>query len=207
MCLIIHKPAGVAIEIDLLRAATSLNRDGWGLMGFDSSGSLLLERHAEIDFDQLVATVERRQDAEFVLHLRRRTRGSTTTDNTHPFRITDGLYLMHNGTLNIGTRVPGMSDTWHLVSDVLRPLAQRRPGLLLDNAFHALLEVGLRPENKLALLDYPSQRVVLINRHHGSELDGLWLSSTRWIDRRLLPLATPRQPQEQTYIADQLNFL
>jgi hypothetical protein len=90
---------------------------------------------------------------------------------------------------------------------VLRPLAQRHRPLFLDNAFHALLEVGLRPENKLALLDQSSGRIVLLNRAHGAELDGLWLSSTRWVDRRLLPLANAPQPQEQTFEPGALSFV
>jgi hypothetical protein len=207
MCLIVHKPAGLPIDTDLLRAAISLNRDGWGLMGFAPTGRLLLERHADVDEARIVGTVESLQDAELVLHLRKQTRGSSAADNAHPFRVSEGLYLMHNGTLNVRSRVPGMSDTWHFVTDVLRPLAQRHAGLFLDSAFHTLLEVGLRPENKLALLDFGSRRIVLLNRDYGAELDGLWLSSTRWIDQRLLPLAGAPQPQERTFDAGELRFL
>ncbi|HZP13054.1 MAG TPA: class II glutamine amidotransferase [Nevskiaceae bacterium] len=207
MCLIVHKPAGIGVSEDLLRAALSLNRDGWGLMGFAPNGRLLLERHAEIDEEAVIDTVRRYEPAEFVLHLRQRTRGGVGPHNTHPIRVSTGLYLMHNGTLGIPSRVAGMSDTWHLVTDVLRPLAQRHRPLFLDNAFHALLEVGLRAENKIALLDQPSRRILLLNRAQGAELDGLWLSSTRWIDRRLLPLANAPQPQERSFAANELHFV
>ena len=207
MCLIIHKPRGARIAGDLLRAASALNRDGWGLMGFTPQGDLLIERHHEPDLDRLFDAEHRYRDAEYVLHLRRRTKGATNSDNTHPFKVTDGIYLMHNGTLRVDTPVTGMSDTWHFVHDILRPLAQRRQGLLLDNAFHKLLELSLRPENKLALLDHPTRRIVLINQAHGAELDGLWLSSTRWIDRKLLPLVTPPQPQERNYEPTEVRFL
>ena len=207
MCLIIHKPRGAAIAADLLQAAVTLNRDGWGLMGFSPQGDLLLERHQNVDFDQLLHAERRYRDSEYVLHLRRRTKGGANADNTHPFKVVDGVYLMHNGTLRVETPVAGMSDTWHFVNDVLRPLAQRRQGLLLDNAFHKLLELALRPENKLALLDHPTRRIVLINQAHGAELDGLWLSSTRWIDRKLLPLVTPPQPQERNYAPTEVRFL
>lgn len=207
MCLIIHKPRGVKIPADLLEAAVSLNRDGWGLMGFSASGELLVERHADVALDEILATEERHRDAEYVLHLRKRTRGAANADNAHPFKVTDGVYLMHNGTLKLEPRVAGMSDSWHFVTDILRPLAQRREGILLDNALHKLLEITLRPENKLALLHYPSRRIVLINRAHGAELDELWLSSTRWIDRRLLPLAVTPQPQERSYEPTEVRFL
>lgn len=207
MCLIIHKPRGARIPADLLQAAIALNRDGWGLMGFTPHGDLLLERHATVDIEELLTTERRHRDTEYVLHLRRRTRGTSNADNAHPFKVSDGIYLMHNGTLRVETPVAGMSDTWHFVTDILRPLAQRRQGLLLDNSFHKLLELALRPENKIALLDYPTRRIVLINQAHGAELDGLWLSSTRWIDRKMLPLVTPPQPQERNYEPTEVRFL
>lgn len=207
MCLIIHKPRGVEIPADLLEAAVSLNRDGWGLMGFAPDGGLLVERHANVVLEDILATEKRYREAEYVLHLRKRTRGAADVDNAHPFKITNGIYMMHNGTIKLDTRVAGMSDSWHFVSEILRPLAQRRPGVLLDNAFHRLLEIALRPENKLALLDYPERRIILINQQYGAELDGLWLSSTRWIDRRLLPLATTPQPQERSYQPSEVRFL
>lgn len=207
MCLIIHKPRGAAIPSDLLIAAAALNRDGWGLMGFDSDGDLLLERHRDVVIEELLFAERRHRDAEYVLHLRRRTRGGTDTDNVHPFKVVDGVYLMHNGTLRVETPVSGMSDTWHFVRDILRPLAQRRQGILLDNSFHKILELALRPENKLALLDHPTRRIVLLNQSYGAQLDGLWLSSTRWIDRKLLPLVTPPQPQERNYAPTEVRFL
>lgn len=207
MCLIIHKPRGIEIPADLLEAAVSLNRDGWGLMGFSKDGDLLVERHAKVDLQQILATERKLRDSEYVLHLRKRTRGAADVDNAHPFKIIDGVYMMHNGTIKLDTRVAGMSDSWHFVSEILRPLAQRRQGVLLDNAFHRLLEIALKPENKLALLDYPERRIILINQAHGAELDGLWLSSTRWIDQRLLPLATTPQPQERSYEPSEVRFL
>lgn len=211
MCLIIHKPAGLRIPAALLHAAAELNADGWGLMGFDPQGRLLLERHATIDPERLLETEAAHVDSEFALHLRRQTRGSSGLDNVHPFRIVDGLYPMHNGTLPItaasAKESPRRSDTWHFSAEVLRPLAQRHPGLFSDYAFIRLLELSLCPENKLALLDQRQRRIVLVNRDHGAELEGLWLSNTRWIDRRLFPLETTPQPQERTWSAADLHFL
>lgn len=207
MCLIIHKPRSIEIPADLLEAAVSLNSDGWGLMGFSPEGDLLIERHAKVDLEQILATERKYRGAEYVLHLRKRTRGAANVENAHPFKVTDGVYMMHNGTIKLDTRIAGMSDSWHFVSEILRPLAQRRQGILLDNAFHRLLEIALKPENKLALLDYPERRIILINQAHGAELDGLWLSSTRWIDRRLLALSTTPQPQERSYKPSEVRFL
>lgn len=206
MCLIIHKQPGLRLAPKLLAAAAAHNADGWGLMGFDTGGRLLLERHATVDLKALAEAERQYRDAEYVLHLRRQTRGGSGLDNVHPFKVVDGVYLMHNGTIRLDARVPGKSDTWHVIADVLRPLAQRHPNLLSDYAFIRVLEHGLRAENKLALLDQRLRRIVLVNRAHGVEVDGLWLSNTRWLDRRLYPLAQPLQPQETAYGAQDLRF-
>lgn len=207
MCLIVHKPAGLRIPHELLAAALTLNPDGWGLMGFAPDGQLLLERGAAIQPEALFDLERQHADAEYALHLRKQTRGSSGLENAHPFRVLDGLYLMHNGTLPIEPRVPGRSDSWHFTTDILRPLAQRHPGLLSDYAFVRLLELGLRPENKLALLDTRLRRIVLVNREHGAEFEGLWLSNTRWIDRARFPLARTPQPQERAWTPNELEFL
>lgn len=207
MCLIIHKPVGAVIPEELLAAAAAHNPDGWGLMGFDVSSRLLLEKHAVVDVAELIDTEHRLRDAEYVLHLRRQTRGGSGIDNVHPFKVTDGVYLMHNGTFRIPSRVHGRSDTWHFVTELLRPLAQRHTGLLSDRAFLQILEFGLRAENKLALLDQHQKRIAIINRQYGVELDGLWLSNTRWVDRALFPLSVTPQPQERSYRASELHLI
>jgi len=207
VCLIVHKPAGIAIPAELLGAALELNRDGWGAMGFRRDGELLMERQVRADLAAVLAFEERHREDEYVLHLRRRTRGSSTLENVHPFRVVPGVYLMHNGTLPLEARQPGRSDTWQLVSEILRPLAQRHASLLSDPAFLQLLELGLKAENKLALLHEPTREIVLVNWQHGAELDGLWLSSTRWIDRGRFPLAHAPQAQERVYSSRDLHFL
>lgn len=206
MCLIIHKPAGLAIPADLIAAALELNRDGWGAMGFAADGQLLLERRAEPELDAILAFERDNREHEYVLHLRRRTKGGGGIENAHPFRVVPGVHLMHNGTLPLEPK-PGRSDTWHLVSEILRPLALKHETLLSDPAFLQLLELGLKAENKLAILHEATREIVLVNWQHGAELDGLWLSSTRWIDRRRFPLAHAPQPQERVYSSRDLSFL
>lgn len=208
MCLIIHKPARTGIPEDLLRAALVHNADGWGVMGFERSGRSFVHKGAAAQIETLIDLERRYRDAELALHLRRQTRGSSGEENAHPFRILEGLYLMHNGTLDVPLRVPDRSDTWHFVRDVLRPLAQRYPGLLSDYGFVRVLEFGLRPDNKAALFDRGNRRLVLINREHGAEFEGLWLSSIRWIDRALFPLTsnTPGVTQARSYAPTEVGF-
>jgi hypothetical protein len=207
MCLIVHKPAGAAIPHELLVAAANLNGDGWGLMGFDHEGNLLLERHAQTTPEALIAAELRLRKAELALHLRRRTRGRVDAANAHPFEVDAGVYLMHNGTLPLPTDVPGHSDSRYLAERILRPLAQRHFGLLGDPDFLRLFEMSLTSANKLVLYDHPHRRFNILNRAHGVEFEGLWLSSVKWVDRALLPLTPVAEAQERTWSAADVGFL
>jgi hypothetical protein len=207
MCLILHKPAGERVPRELIEAAAAFNRDGWGLMGFLPDGAPLVERHAQVDTDAIEQRLRGLRGAELCLHLRLRTRGSDAPENGHPIKVSDRFHLMHNGTLRTRTRVPGRSDSWHFAVDLLRPLAVNWPEALRHGSFVALVEAGLTPENKVVLLDAQARQLVFFNRHHGAEFEGLWLSSTRWIDRRRLALSHAPQPQQKTYTAGDLDFL
>lgn len=207
MCLIIHKPSHVRIPHDLLSAAAKLNEDGWGLMGHDTGGKRLLERHAVLDLPALLETEERLAHAEYALHLRRRTRGRVDLENTHPFEIDEGVYLMHNGTLKFEHGAAGSSDTRSLSELVLRPLARRYPGLLVDREFLHLLELGFTAQNKAVLYDFPRRRFDFLNRGAGTEFEGLWLSSIKWIDASILPLSGGSSIQQRDYHAREVSFL
>ncbi|MGQ0699181.1 MAG: class II glutamine amidotransferase [Panacagrimonas sp.] len=206
MCLIVHKPPHLRIPHDLLTAAVRLNNDGWGLMGHDAGGRRLLERHSVTSLEELLETEEELAHAEYALHLRRRTRGRVDLDNTHPFEIDEGVYLMHNGTLNFDGGLAGDSDTRSFALQVLRPLARRYTGLLVDREFLRLLELSLNPQNKAVLYDFPRRRFDFLNRATGAEFEGLWLSSIKWIDAAALPLSSGGA-QQRTYTANEIGFL
>jgi hypothetical protein len=207
MCLILHKPAGASVPHELIEAAAAFNRDGWGLMGFLEDGTEIVERHLQVNVDFIAQRLSELRKSELCLHLRLRTRGSDAADNGHPIKVSERFQLMHNGTLRLKMRVPGRSDSWHFAVDLLRPLAQKWPEAISHPSFVALVEAGLTPENKVVLLDTQARQLVFFNRHHGVEFEGLWLSSTRWIDRRRLALSHAPQPQQKTYTAGELEFL
>ncbi len=208
MCIIIHKPAGASIPAALLAASASLNRDGWGLMGFAPDGEQLVERHAHVSLDALLIAEEKYRAAEIVLHLRLLTRGSTDAQNQHPIAVGDVGLLMHNGTLaGLETAQCGRSDTWHFANNVLRPLLERDAGLPAQPAFRLLIEMALGADNKAVLLHAPSRSITVFNPQLGTEIDGLWCSGTRWIDQRLYHLPDPPQPQTRSLAPGSFRFI
>jgi hypothetical protein len=182
MCLIIHKPAGVTVPRPLLQSAADHNGDGFGFMAFGGGRRLKISRRPVTHPWELLSIYEDYAAEECVIHLRRTTRGLSDADNTHPFLVTDRIGLVHNGTLDVHCHSPGRSDTWHLVEDVLRPILVSDPQVLYGRTFQSLLAGIAGPANKFVFMDAGQQRTVIVNRDHGVELDGLWLSNGRWFD-------------------------
>ena len=188
MCLIIHQPEEVTTPVDLLQSAADYNPDGFGFMGFDDTGKLRIERSASADVALATRLATEFAGRNCAFHFRRRTRGSSHAENLHPFKIAPGLYLMHNGTANVEVRLAGRSDTWHLVNDYLAPFLGNRRKLIYDRAFRHILDAWLGPQNRIVFLDEAEGRIELLHRAEGFDWKGLWLSNTRWVDRRLLSL-------------------
>lgn len=182
MCVIFHQPAGRHIPEALLRAAAVCNADGWGLMGTDADGRVVVERHRHVSVASIASRLADLPGADLCLHLRQRTRGPRDLANAHPLAVNARFALMHNGTLALPAS-DGHSDSRWLASRLLAPLLDRHPDLAADAAFVALVEAGLTPRNRVVLLDRQRRRLLFFNRHHGVERDGLWISGWHWIER------------------------
>lgn len=206
MCLIIHKPAGISIPSVLIEAAVRFNSDGWGAMGFSAGGHLVMTRWKTTNASDIQQFADMRLDDELVLHLRYRTRGAADARNLQPFEIVPGLFLMHNGEVDVPRRLADRSDTWHLVNDHLRPLLERHRDLALDRGFLRIFEQSLGPTNRVVLLSRPARRIEILNAQQGTGYEGLWLSSTRWIDEQMLEIPGAAQPQRRSYEPTGLRF-
>lgn len=189
MCLIVHQPLGHTAPLELLRSAAEYNPDGFGFMGFTRDSRVHIERHAELSFDLLKTLHTQFAGMDCAWHFRRRTRGSSKSANLHPFEVGPGLFLMHNGTVNVPIRVAGHSDTWHLAHDYLEPLLSQRRRLIYDRAFRRILTQWLGPKNRLVMLDEQDRRVEVLTPEHGIQWQGLWLSNSRWLDREAFGIA------------------
>ena len=190
MCVLIHKPAGVAVPEPIIQSAALHNADGWGVMGHTADGDTVLERHVDVDAARTIDFLRSHTDSELAIHLRRRTHGDVNACNAHPFEIEPGLYLMHNGSFTLPMRDPTYSDTWHLVHNILRPLARRHRDLITDPTFLELISAVAGPVNRLILFDASRPKLHLVNRQIGVDYAGLWIGSLKWLDAGLFDEAS-----------------
>jgi hypothetical protein len=173
MCVIIYKPEGATLERSLLeRSIEGGNIDGLGVMTA-RNGHVNVTRTMNVK-DCLAPDYI--GDAECFIHFRYGTHGTRDISNCHPFKITKGLYLMHNGIAPIPQFDQNRSDTWH-VAQLLKPMFERDRGLLGSKYLEEILQLVGGSGSKWAFLraDGASR---IVGRNKGVEHKGLWLSNS-----------------------------
>ena len=94
MCLIIHKPkAKSRIDDFIIDNAEDINPDGFGIVYTDDNSCI-----TTMDYDKARELLD--VDRPYVAHYRYATRGAINLDNTHPFPITENMWLFSNGTVS-----------------------------------------------------------------------------------------------------------
>lgn len=112
MCLIIHKKKDDILTKPFLEDVYAFNADGWGAMWLDTDGTPCTAKGMKYDtFEKFYD--EHLQDKEVMLHFRMATHGSVNVSMAHPFTISDGVYLMHNGVFH----GPNYTDPTKVMSD------------------------------------------------------------------------------------------
>jgi gamma-glutamylaminecyclotransferase len=125
MCLIIHKPKGTKVPLEILETAASKNPDGYGITYLDSFAT---HRGMTCNSLKYLARTKR----PYVLHFRFATVGSVSLDNCHPFDVKSNHYLLYsNGTVH-GYGDATRSDTQEIAEDVLSKLPKKSWEKFLD---------------------------------------------------------------------------
>ncbi len=178
MCLIVHAPANVPVPMELIEDTYHSNSDGFGLMWY-AEGRVQTFKAADIKPQEILEVVSRVQHCERILHFRMATHGAIDDTNTHPFKVVDGMFMMHNGILPFPAgRRTRMSDTAIFNATVVRPLVEAGGFDALDNAgVMELLDKVLGNSNRLAFMD-DTGKVRIFGRELGVEWRDLWCSNT-----------------------------
>lgn len=177
MCLIIYRPAGVKLKDDILLAAGRINDDGLGVM-WCKDGKIHTRR--SMDVTQVFKFLhEAGDDQTLAIHFRFATHGTKDLSNCHPFRVTDDLYMMHNGVLPLSDKQQKLSDTAVYARRILRPVVEANPGVATQPEFRALVDLSAGSSNKLLFLrnDGASGEYFWANESLGTWFEGAWYSS------------------------------
>lgn len=169
----------------LLEDVYDSNADGLGVM-YPSSDGLIVTKvlpkslyEVQQFFDSLPS-----DDRQVACHWRMRTHGDVDMDNCHPYQVSEGIYLAHNGVLHTGNDADrSKSDTWHFIRDYL---AHMTPDMLHDAKFGEILG-GFIGSNRFAIMSADG-RLSVVNKGQGVEAKGVWFSNTyAWTPSMLIP--------------------
>ena len=177
MCLIINKPAKVEFSDQWLRDFWRTNRDGAGIMWHNGEAVEVVKITSPSEDEWVDFYNENARGRKCVIHLRMRTHGAINEENTHPYVVSRGYHLMHNGVLATGNSADrSKSDTWHFIKNVLRP-ALRNDRTCLDKP-EVLKAIGERigRSNRFVILGAHGPKIV--NSESGVMWRGAWFSNT-----------------------------
>jgi predicted glutamine amidotransferase len=122
MCLIVVKPAGQDIPQNVIVSAQEYNSDGFGIMHNGTS-----RRWKHRTAAQITSLLEDMTDIDCAVHFRMATDGKVCVANSHPFKLRNDAYLMHNGILS-KYRTSGKankSDTRTFIDKFCNPLISK----------------------------------------------------------------------------------
>lgn len=174
MCLAIYKPAKVKPDWDALEEGFRSNAHGAGFAVRD--GQVRIYK-GFFTFDEFAKAYRPLEKHQALIHFRWATHGNRTPVNCHPFRVTDELVMIHNGVLNIDCDIDkAMSDTWHYVEHILRPMALRDRDFFLHDDVRFLGEAAISG-SKFAFLRDDGQFGIW------NQTDGLWRGGA-WYSNR-----------------------
>ena len=193
MCLAINIPAKTELKWDLLRAAYDNNGDGFGLMYFTANDTIHIKKIVPSSWQDVENVIKQYEfvlkTTNLALHFRWRTHGDIDENNSHPYMVLNtaehgrDVYLVHNGTI---TNAPSfdnkMSDTWHFIEYMLRPMLAAKPELLDTSegrqALSKLMDTFSNGD-RFILMDSKTGETMLVNGlHKNSEWPEVWLSNT-----------------------------
>ena len=159
----------------MLERAAKNNPDGAGYAYVDDFGVVQMVKAASYEEikEQMSADLDNFYErTSFLIHFRIATHGSVCGANSHPFRLSHGGVMIHNGILSIKGLPKGVSDSKYFANNVLSKLPQnwyRTPH------WTDYMEQCIGTHNKIVCL-YPDGFRIL-NEQGGIWKEGIWYSN------------------------------
>ncbi len=190
MCVAIHKPAGVVLTKADVENMYFQNSDGFGAAWMER-GQLKTFRSVPKSTDEAWQHYKSLHLKKYpaIIHYRLATHGSVRVDNSHPFPVIDGMFMIHNGILDVrglGLDCSGdRTDTEAYIERYLRPVLATTStpfDLIHEPSFLSMVGEHIGG-NKFVFLTSDG-RVSIANREMGEDIKRqggrFWASNTHW---------------------------
>ncbi len=152
------------------------NSDGAGFMYAEDDKLHVVK--GLMTYNAFMEAYEPHAGKKMVLHFRIKTHGAKDEVNTHPFKISDDLAFVHNGTIT-GFGSATHSDTWHFNEELIKPLYGSVKNFLQIAQINELLgeRIGW---SKLAFMDNKGNTTIINEAKGNYSNDGIWFSNEGW---------------------------
>ena len=179
MCLIFIKPKTAKNFLTYERFSNALtnNPHAVGVVYRDAEG-IAIERFVKPEnYKEEIWNIIKDKE-EYAIHFRYATHGILNLTNTHPFVVSKGLCMMHNGVMsNFGDLNKDWSDTKNFVEYFLKPYVDEEGiDVIKDESFKQDLEKIIGSGNKLLFIDNDFN-FTIVNEKAGVWREGCWLSN------------------------------
>ncbi len=178
MCLLVDQSAESNFTYEFLAGVYRKNSDGLGIM-YAEDGEVKVFKHLPKSVDDFINFYDQHaKGRDCIWHARMKTHGDIDMENCHPYKVTDEIYMAHNGILSAGNDPDeAKSDTWHFINWVLRPALLADPTLLHNHGFQDYIAHMIGSSNKFAFMTAQGDSVVM-NVKSGVNFEKSWLSNT-----------------------------
>ena len=177
MCILIQHDKTSSFSDELLTDFYTHNSDGFGLMYGDGNKLHITKSLGSVE-ETIALYRDLAEGRDCVIHYRMKTHGKIDLTNCHPYRITDELWVAHNGILSASNPInKDLSDTWHLIEYILKPIAEQNADKFFEDDFIRYMESLIGSTNKLAFC-HADGRTSIVNRDSGVDYQESWMSNT-----------------------------
>jgi glutamine amidotransferase len=152
------------------------NSDGWGIM-YANNGKI--HTHKGMDVYTLLNSIKTLPiSLEYFVHLRMATHGEVSIAMCHPFKVTNDLYLMHNGIISaLADKKSSVKSDTALFTELFKKDINSQSELIFESSVIDNITNYVGSGNRLVFL-HSSGKHVIINRQDGISYQGLWCSNT-----------------------------
>ena len=178
MCLLVKQPATTSFTDDFLSDVYSRNSDGFGVM-YAEGDKVHVFKCLPTNAQEFIDFYRAHADGkDCIWHARMQTHGDIDMDNCHPYKVTDDIWMAHNGVLSTGNDSDQTrSDTWHFIRNILSPALKTDPDLMLDPNWIKFVGSIVGSSNKFGFVRSDGQTAI-VNEKSGVNFVGAWLSNT-----------------------------